>query len=232
MPDRLPHRLQLISFELCPYVERSRVVLLEKSAPHEVTFIDLDQKPDWFLVVSPMGRVPVLLVDGAPVFESAIINELLDELLPEPRLLPAEPLARATARGWIVFANDALFPASYRAGLALASGDQAAARQPLTDLAASLDTLEARLAGGAGPYFSGPAFSLVDAAYAPFFRRWRAAESWGQSEARLLEPRPAVLAWAAAVLDRPSVRAVEPTDFATRYRALCAARAARARAAR
>ena len=226
------HRLQLVSFELCPYVERSRIVLLEKAAPHEVTFIDLDQKPDWFLAVSPMGRVPVLQVDGAPVFESMIINELLDELVPEPRLLPAEPLARATARGWIVFANDALFPASYRAGLALAGGDQAAARQPLTDLAAALDTLEARLAGGTGPFFSGPAVSLVDAAYAPFFRRWRAAERWGHAEARLLEPRPAVSAWAAAVLDRPSVRTVEPADFDARYRQFCEVRAARGRAAR
>jgi len=228
----MAHNLQLVSFELCPYVERSRIALLEKQVPHEVTFIDLDQKPDWFLAVSPLGRVPVLLVDGAPVFESMIINELIDELHPAPPLLPPDPLGRATARSWIVFANDAVFPASYLAGLALASGDLTAAAKPLQDLGAALGKVEARLAaGGAGPWFGGAAFSLVDAAWAPFLRRWRAVEAWGQPEARLLGRHPAVSAWAEVLSARPSVSAAEPADFAARYRQLCESRAARARAA-
>jgi glutathione S-transferase len=229
----MPRTLQLVSFELCPYVDRSRIVLLEKDVPHEVTFIDLSDKPDWFLAVSPMGRVPVLLVDGTPVFESMIINELVDELYPEPRLLPAEPVARAAARGWIVFANDAVFPVSYAAAVALAgglSGDALA--RPLGELRATLGKLETQLARTGGPWFGGSTFSLVDAAYAPFFRRWRAVEAWGHPQARLLAGLPAISVWADALLARPSVRTAEPTEFAVRYRRSAEERAAKNRAAR
>ena len=77
----MAHRLTLVSFDICPYVERSRIVLLEKAVPHEVAFIDLANKPDWFLRISPMGRVPVLLVDSQPACSGRLDTELVDELL-------------------------------------------------------------------------------------------------------------------------------------------------------
>ena len=172
-------------------------LLLEKGIPHDVEFIDLANKPAWFLAVSPMGRVPVLLVDGRPVFESSIINELIEELHPRPAMFPAEPLARAEARAWIVFANDAVMPASYRASLALAAGETGEPlSRPLAELSDALSKLEAQLARGGGPFFLGREFGLVDAAYAPFFRRWRIAEGWGGPEAKLLARFPRVSAWA------------------------------------
>ena len=67
--------LKLISHHLCPYVQRARIVLEEKSVPHELEFVDLADKPDWFLEISPLGKVPVLLVDGQPLFESVVIAE-------------------------------------------------------------------------------------------------------------------------------------------------------------
>jgi glutathione S-transferase len=231
----MPHHLKLVSFELCPYVDRSRIVLLEKRVPHDVEFIELANKPAWFLELSPMGRVPVLLVDGRPIFESMVINELIEELHPEPRLLPPEPLARAEARGWIVFANDVVFPASFAAMLALAGGAADDAREgPLATLRDALGKLEAQVARGGGPFLGGAAFTLVDAAFAPFFRRWRTAETWGgpdAPDARLLAMYPAVSAWADALLARPSVRAAEPADFAARTRRTFEERAAKARAA-
>src|SRR5512146_376436 len=115
-------RLKLISYDLCPYVERSRIVLLEKNVPHEIELIDLDDKPAWFLAISPMGRVPVLLAGDRPIFESAVINEFVEDLHPSPALLPRDPVARAEARAWIVFANDAIMPRSMAAMLALAGG--------------------------------------------------------------------------------------------------------------
>jgi glutathione S-transferase len=223
------HQLKLVSFDICPYVERSRIVLLEKRVPHEIEFIDLANKPAWFLAVSPMGRVPVLLVDGRPVFESSIINELIEELNPDPPLFPAEPLARAEARSWIAFANDAVMPASYRTTLALAggaSGDDLA--RLVGEVADTLGKLEAQLAKRGGPYFLGREFSLVDAAYAPFFRRWRIAEGWGGARARLLERFPKVSAWADALLARPSVVEAEPDELEARSRKLYAERAASA----
>jgi glutathione S-transferase len=224
----MAHALKLVSFDICPYVERSRIVLLEKGVPHDVEYIDLANKPAWFLAVSPMGRVPVLLVDGRPVFESSIINELIEELHPRPALFPAEPLARAEARSWIAFANDAVMPASYRAMLAIAGGASGdALARPVAELRDALGKLEAQVARG-GPFFLGRDFTLVDAAYAPFFRRWRIAEGWGAAEASLLASFPRVSAWADALLARPSVVAAEPEDLGPKSRKLYAERAAKA----
>jgi glutathione S-transferase len=228
----MPRRLKLVSFELCPYVERSRIVLLEKDAPHEVEFIDLANKPAWFLAVSPMGRVPVLLVDDRPIFESMIINELLDELHPDPPMMPKDPLARAEARAWIVFANDVIMPASLAGMIAVAGGYTGdALAKPLAALRDALGKLEAQVARGGGPFFLGRGFTLADAAYAPFLRRWRAAEEWGVPDARLLGSFPSVTAWADALLARPSVARAAPDQFGPRTRKLFAERAAKSRAA-
>jgi glutathione S-transferase len=227
----MAHRLELVSFDICPYVERSRIVLLEKGLPHELKLIDLANKPAWFLELSPMGRVPVLLLDGRPVFESMIINELLEELHPEPPLFPRDPIARAEARGWIVFANDVVMPASGGATLALAGGSTGdALLKPLAALRDALAKLERQVARGGGPFFLGPAFTLADACYAPFLRRWRAAEGWGGPEARLLAEFPAVSAWAEALLARPSVAKAEPEELVPKMRRFYEARAAKARA--
>jgi glutathione S-transferase len=221
----MPQKLKLVSFDICPYVERSRIVLLEKRLPHDIEFIELSNKPGWFLEVSPMGRVPVLLVDGKPVFESMVINELLNELHPEPPLFPHDPIARAEGRGWIVFANDVVMPAGSAAMLAVAGRAGAdALGKSLATLRDAFGKLERRL--GAGPYFLGREFSLVDASYAPFFRRWRLAEGWDVADARLLATFPRVSAWADAMLARPSVSEAEPADLDSKMRRFYEQRAA------
>ncbi len=223
----MARHLKLVSFDICPYVERSRIVLLEKGMPHEIEFIELSSKPAWFLAVSPMGRVPVLLVDGRPVFESMVINELLNELQPEPPLFPQDPLARAEGRGWIVFANDVLMPAGSAAQLAIAGGATGdALAKPLAAVRDALGKLEPQLARAAGPYFLGRDFSLVDASYAPFFRRGRMAEGWGSPEAHVLGAFPKVSAWVEAMLRRPSVAAAEPAELDAKSRRFYAERAA------
>jgi glutathione S-transferase len=228
----MAHHLKLVSFDICPYVERSRIVLLEKGVPHDVELIELSNKPAWFLAISPMGRVPVLLVDDRPIFESAVINELLDELHPQPPMFPADPLARAEARAWIVFANDVVMPASYAALVALADGETGAALAPrLATLRDALAKVELEVERHGGPFFLGAPFTLVDAAYAPFLRRWRIAQTWAGPEASLLPAFPRVSAWADTLLSRPSVQQAAPADLGPRMRRTYQARAAKLRAA-
>jgi glutathione S-transferase len=228
----MTHHLKLVSFDICPYVERSRIVLLEKGLPHDIEFIQLSNKPAWFLEISPMGRVPVLLVDDRPVFESMVINELLNELHPHPPLFPADPIARADGRGWIVFANDVLMPAGSAAMLAIAGGATGdALAKPLGALRDALGKLEAQLARTGGPFFLGRDFSLVDASYAPFFRRWRMAERWGSSDGRLLGAFPKVSAWVETILARASVALAETADLDAKSRRFYEERAAKTRAA-
>ena len=73
-----------------------------KGVEFEVTFINLRDKPDWFLKISPHGKVPVLKVDDEILFESNAIAEYLDETL-SPRLHPKDPIERARNRAWTDF---------------------------------------------------------------------------------------------------------------------------------
>src|ERR1700686_3457338 len=99
--------LKLISHKLCPYVQRAVIALTEKGVAFERIDIDLANKPDWFLAISPLGRTPVLLVGDVPIFESAVILENLEETEPKP-LHPADALRRAEHRGWIEFGSAVL----------------------------------------------------------------------------------------------------------------------------
>ena len=76
------------------------IAMRAKDVEFEVTYINLREKPDWFLEISPHGKVPVLVVDGAPLFESNAIAEFLDETV-APRLHPEDPIKRARNRAWI-----------------------------------------------------------------------------------------------------------------------------------
>src|ERR1700738_2012284 len=103
----LAPRLKLISHKLCPYVQRAVIALSEKGVAFERVDIDLANKPDWFLAISPLGKTPVLQVGDIPIFESAVILEYLEETQPNP-LHPADPLRRAEHRGWIEFGSTVL----------------------------------------------------------------------------------------------------------------------------
>ena len=88
--------LKLISHKLCPYVQRAVIALTEKGIPFERIDIDLANKPDWFLKISPLGKVPVLVVerDGSEValFESNVICEYIEETFPDTKLHPQDAL--------------------------------------------------------------------------------------------------------------------------------------------
>src|SRR5438445_13377744 len=96
--------LKLISHKLCPYVQRAVIALTEKGVAFERIDIDLANKPDWFLKISPLGKTPVLVVGDRAIFESAVILEYLEETQSKP-LHPADPLVRAEHRAWIEFGS-------------------------------------------------------------------------------------------------------------------------------
>jgi glutathione S-transferase len=200
-------RLTLVSHHLCPYVQRAVIALAEKRARFERVYVDLSNKPNWFLEVSPLGKTPVLLVDGEPVFESAVILEYLEDTR-RPRLHPAHALTRARHRGWIEFASAILDDI---AGLYNAA-DAALFEAKRGRLAGRFDQLEAAL--GRGPWFAGETFHLMDGVYGPVFRYFDVFERF--VALRLFEERPKLAAWRARVSARPSVRAAAPADYSER----------------
>jgi glutathione S-transferase len=190
-------RLTLISHTLCPYVQRAVISLAEKGVPFERVDVDLANKPDWFLNVSPLGKTPVLLVGDTAIFESAVILEYLEDTQ-SPPLHPADPLARAEHRAWIEFGSAIL---NDIAGL-YGAPDAASFAAKVTALRAKFVRVEERLKG---PWFDGERFSLVDAVFGPAFRYVDAFDRIG--DLGILSGLPKVAAWRRALAARASVQA-------------------------
>ena len=197
-------RLRLISHKLCPYVQRAVIALTEKGVPFERVDVDLANKPDWFLAISPLGRTPVLQVGDTAIFESAVILEYLEETQPRP-LHPADPLRRAEHRGWIEFGSAVL---SDIAGL-YSAADEAAFKAKGTQLEARFARLEARVV--AAPWFDGEAFSLVDAVFGPVLRYFDVFDEIG--DFGILADKPKLLRWRRSLAARPSVKSAVSADY-------------------
>lgn len=161
--------LELISFKICPFVQRAVITLLHKQAPYKITYIDLSSPPQWFKEISPFGKVPILKInDEHVIFESAVIDEYLDEASPG-KLLPEDPVLRAIDRSWIEFGTSLTLEFS---GL-VRSQDEKSWQAKLESVSKKLNWLENKLGQSPhqGPWFNGNDFSLVDIAYAPLFMR-------------------------------------------------------------
>lgn len=201
-------KLTLISHLLCPYVQRAIIVLEEKQIAYERIDIDLANKPDWFLKVSPLGKTPVLLVDGQAIFESAVICEYLEETTPGP-LHPQDPLMRAQHRGWMEFASATLNAIGGMYG----APDERTLAAKVADLQAKFAQVEIELSAvdRNGPYFAGDPFSMVDAAFAPVFRYFEVFDTI--ADFGVFTNAPKVRAWRDALQQRPSVRSAVRADY-------------------
>jgi glutathione S-transferase len=200
---------ELVSFKLCPFVQRSVIVMLEKGVPFDITYINLQEPPQWFKIISPLGKVPLLKVDDTVLFESAVIMEYLDEVYP-PALHPADPLRKAHNRAWTEFSSG-LLGGQYT--LAMAASDETAFNAQRDELRARLVQLEQQISG---PLFNGADFALVDAAFAPFFMRLQLLDGW--HPLGLTEGLPKVREWSRQLLQRPAVRDSVVAEFADLYR--------------
>lgn len=199
----------LVSFKLCPFVQRAAIVLAEKRVEHDIRYIDLASPPDWFLDMSPLKRVPLLAVGEQVIFESAVISEFLDEAY-AGRLHPEDPLERAKNRAWIEFGTECTFDA-HRLAIQKSESDFIAAREAFWR---KLDRLEAVVRGQ--PYFNGPNFSLVDSAFAPMLLRLDYLEPLGTGvfdDSR----HPRLVAWKDGLLRHEAVRRATAHDLRDQY---------------
>jgi glutathione S-transferase len=203
--------IQLYSAVLCPFAHRVRLTLREKGVPFESIEIDLQNKPTNFLEISPYGKVPVLVHGDNRVWESAIVNEYLEETFPDPPLLPTEPMQRAQARIWINFADTRLFAASGK----LLYGRDPQPTATLQELNEHLLFIEreglAKISDRA-PYWLGTELSLVDLTFYPWFEQLNVLEHF-----RGFQIPPGLdrlQQWQAAVAEREAVRSISnPPEF-------------------
>ena len=200
--------LHLISFKTCPFVQRAVITLKYKNIDFDITYIDLADPPDWFLEISPLAKVPVLKVDDEVLFESAVINEYLDDIT-DGALQPKESLARAKNRAWIEFASNMLG----NLYMMKMSKDEENFNRYREQLISHLQRIENRL--GDGPWFNGENFSLADTAFAPLFKQ----NSVADYKLSVIDPAsmPKVDAWSRRLLALPAVRESVVDEFEQLY---------------
>jgi len=203
----------LVSFKTCPWVQRAAIVLREKNVPFEFRHIEPDNRTDWFLAISPHKKVPVLRVDDTiSLFESNAIAEYLDETI-APRLHPEDPITRAVNRAWTDY-----IPTFSEGVTGCAYADsEADYKKAIDKIPVAFDRLEKALEKqGAGPFFNGAKYSLVDAGYAAFLQRYYFLDrirTLGQ-----IEKYPRLKAWAETLMARPSTHSFPAGEFEAMYR--------------
>lgn len=179
------------------------MVLHEKGADFEAREVDLQNKSEEFLRVSPTGKVPVLAVDdGDALYESNAVNQYLDEVYEGRPLLPEEAKERAFARVWMVNADESFYSSVFSVSFARDRDDsEEELSGPLEKLGKALSGLESRLEGR--KYLAGE-FSLADIAHAGAFERLRRLDEGGDVSLRDL---PNVSGWIQRIETRESYRA-------------------------
>jgi glutathione S-transferase len=157
-------KLKLISFKICPFVQRSVILLKEKGIDYDIEFINPYEPPEWFKEISPTGKVPVLLVDEQPLFESVVINEYLDEINP-PSLHPQDPFKKAQNRAWMEYTSP-MNMSFFNMIMTKDKEEGGKVKEEFIQQLAGLDKVATNT-----PWFNGNDFSMVDISAAPVFTR-------------------------------------------------------------
>ena len=207
-------KYMLVSFKTCPWVQRAAIVLREKNIAFEFRHIEPDNRPDWFLAISPHKKVPVLRIDDkVSLFESNAIAEYLDETI-APRLHPEDPIARAINRAWTDYVPTFAERGDRRPPMPSDEADYKAAAEkipvPFERLEKALEKQGARAVLQRRQIFAGRR-RLCAVPAALFLPRPRQA-------ARPIEKFPRLKAWADALMARPSTHSFPEAEFEAMYR--------------
>ena len=197
-------KFEIVGYDYCPFIQPSIVTLGEKGADFKVTYIEPGNRPGWVNEVSPQGVTPFLLVDGKVLFESAVMNEFINEVT-SGNLNPDDAFAKAQNRMWISRSYD-LLDHIYELKT---TDDYGVFESEAKKLRAKLSTIDAEI--GENAFFNGCDFSLVDGAFAPVFRSIAVLDD--QFSAGILDALPNVARWSKNILDRPSVQASVAENF-------------------
>lgn len=184
--------IKIVSFKICPFVQRVTATLEAKGLPYDIEYISLRDKPDWFLELSPNGQVPLLVTEGGvALFESDAIVEYIDEVS-TPLQPDLTPEARALNRAW-----------SYQGSKhylvqcsTMQSADHATYLERHAKLAKAFAKAEAQL--GDGPFFNGATLGNVDMAWLPLLHRAEIVQAHSGHD--MLAGFPKVQAWQQALM--------------------------------
>ena len=181
--------MKLYHADACPYCVRTRLVLDGKGLSWERVEVDLANRPPVLRELNPRNKVPVLVDGDVIVSESEAIDEYLEEVYPEPSMMPQDAAGRAHMRMMMRRFDD--FADAYYALRRGADGAEG-------DVGRQLSALDALLAGQ--PFIAGETYSLADPGWWPWAAR---LPRYGVDR----RDHPAVGAWLARLEARPEYAA-------------------------
>lgn len=202
--------IKVVSFKICPFVQRVTAILEAKKLPYEIEYISLGDKPDWFMEISPTGQVPVLISEsGIALFESDAIAEYLDEIT-VPLELELTPEQRALDRAWSYQATKQYLVQCST----MRSADKTTLQERTEKLAKAFAKAEKQITES-GPYFKGDQLSNVDIAWQPLLHRADIVRRHTCYD--LLQGYPKVQAWQKALLATGLAEKSVAADFEQKF---------------
>ncbi len=197
--------MKIVSFKICPFVQRVTALLEAKNIGYEIEYISLKDKPQWFLDISPNGQVPILITDdGDALFESDAIVEYIEEAYP-PLQANISHEQKAKNRAWSYLASKNYL---VQCG-AQRSPDKDVLSERTNKLAMTFDRIEKQL--GNTEYFGGETIGMVDIAWLPILHRADIVEK--HSGYDFLGDRPKLKAWQHKLLSGDLAEKSVASDF-------------------
>lgn len=198
--------VHLYSMAICPFAQRTRILLKFKNIRFELTEMDSTRRmPDWFLKLNPLGQVPVIQHDGIILCESSVINEYLEDVFPTPRVFPATPYRKAICRIMIDYCNHEFVPQLYR----LLMNQSREQDGELTENALKtwrwIDDLLMRHNPDGTYLFDEDGFGMTELSYGSFFQRYCLNEYYRYFKVPEKQGYWRAIKWRDAILRHPAV---------------------------
>jgi glutathione S-transferase len=204
-------QVTLYGSPISTYVRTARIALAEKGVGYDLKDVWVDS-PE-IKQRHPFQKIPVLRHGDFELYETFAVTRYIDEAFPGPALQPSDAKARARMTQWISVHNSYCYP-TLIGGIVLERvapkllnrpSDEAKIKATLPDAQQRLDVLEKAL--GTTPYLAGIEPTLADYFLYPVMF-YVSVVPEGNA---LLESRPGLRRWMAAIGDRRSVKDTTPS---------------------
>ena len=204
-------QVTLYGSSISTYVRTARIALAEKGVSYDLKDVWVDS-PE-IKQRHPFQKIPVLRHGDFELYETFAVTRYIDEAFPGPALQPSDAKARARMTQWISVHNSYCYP-TLIGGIVLERvapkllnrpSDEAKIKATLPDAQQRLDVLEKAL--GTTPYLAGIEPTLADYFLYPVMF-YVSVVPEGNA---LLESRPGLRRWMAAIGDRRSVKDTTPS---------------------
>ncbi|XP_020218675.1 glutathione S-transferase 3 [Cajanus cajan] len=185
---------------------RVRIALAEKGVKYEYKEENLQNKSPLLLQMNPIHKkIPVLIHNGKPICESAIIVQYIDEVWNHKApIMPSDPYQRAQARFWVDYIDNKMYDTWRKMWLSTGEEHETWKKELISIFKQLEETL------GDKPFYGGDTFGFVDIGLIPFYSWFYTFETYGNFKMEAVCPK--LIAWAKRCMGRETVSKTLPDE--------------------